>query len=179
MEHLKAQLEAAYRGSRWHSLLSALKGITPEEAAWTPPAYKGFPWMRGSIVEIVFHVGGDSLYQLDHALGARALTWEALQERFRREGGDLSAALKLAEEGYRALQRALDGLDDEQLQRTYPTPESQGERRRTLQAFFEMMVEHHLYHAGQIVYVRCLYRGLKDRGLLARVDQLSSGSAGL
>lgn len=161
VNHLKAQLENAYRGSRWHSFLSALKGITPEEATWEPPAYAGFPWMKGSIVEIVFHVGGDSLYQLDHALGRRELTWEALQKRFEREGGDLTAALRLAEEGYTALQEALDSLTDEELPREYPTPESKGRRRRTLQAFFEMMIEHHLYHAGQIVYARCLYQGLR------------------
>ncbi len=164
VKHLKKRLEAAYQGSRWHSLQSALKDITPEEAEWKPPAYKGFPWMQGSIVEIVFHVGGDSLYQLDHALGERRLTWEELEERFQAEGGDLQAALKLAEEGYQALQRALDPLTDEDLQRTYPTPESQGKRQRTLEEFFEMMIEHHLYHAGQIVYARCLYQGLKEQG---------------
>ena len=161
VEHLKSQLENAYRGSRWHSLLSALKDVTPEEAAWKPPAYAGFPWMKGSIVEIVFHVGGDSLYQLDQALGKRELTWEVLQERFEREGGDLEAALRLAEEGYNALQRALDPLTDEDLRREYSIPESKGKQKRTLQAFFEMMIEHHLYHAGQIVYARCVFQGLQ------------------
>lgn len=163
VEHLKAQLERAYKGSRWHSLRSALTGITPEEATWTPPAYAGFPWMKGSIVEIVFHVGGDSLYQLDHALGKRELTWEALQERFEREGGNLEAALRLAEEGYTALRKALDSLTDEDLRREYPTPEGKGQKKRTLQEFFELMIEHHLYHAGQIVYARCLYEGLRAR----------------
>jgi hypothetical protein len=164
VEHFKEQLEAAYKGSRWHSLLSALKGVTPEEAGWKPPAYKGFPWMQGSIVEIVFHVGGDSLYQLDHALGERRLTWEELQERFQAEGGDLKAAMQLTAEGYQALQNALDSLTDEDLKHTYPTPESKGQRQRTLKRFFEMMIEHHLYHAGQIVYARCLYQGLKEQG---------------
>lgn len=161
-ELLKQQLEEAYRGSRWHSFKSALKGITPEEARWTPPAYEGFPWMKGSIVEIVFHVGGDSLYQLDYALGERKLTWEALEERFRAEGGDLNAALRLAEEGYQALKRALDSLTDEDLKRQYPIPEGKGER--TLGEFFSMMVEHHLYHAGQIVYIRSIWRGLQRGG---------------
>jgi hypothetical protein len=162
IEHLRRGLEAAYRGSRWHSLRHALKGITPEEATWRPPAYQGFPWMRGSILEIVFHVGGDSLYQLDYALGERALTWEELKGRFQVEGGDLVAARKLAEEGYQALQKALDTLTDEELFRTYLTPE--GRRERTLEEFFRLMIEHHLYHAGQIVYVRSLYEGLQHQG---------------
>ncbi len=117
--------------------------------------------MKGSILEIVFHVGGDSLYQLDHALGKQKLTWEGLKERFRAEGGHLHAALHLAEEGYKALQQALDSLADEDLTRTYPTPEGEGER--TLEAFFRMMIEHYLYHAGQIMYVRCLWQGLRQQ----------------
>ncbi|OGF55135.1 MAG: hypothetical protein A2Z21_10025 [Candidatus Fraserbacteria bacterium RBG_16_55_9] len=161
IEHLKRDLEAAYQGSRWHSLKSALKGIQPEEALWVPPAYKGFPWMKGSILEIVFHVGGDSFYQLDYALGQRKLTWEDLQVRFHSEGGNLAAALELAEEGYQALQQTLDSLRDEELARTYPTPEGKGER--TLEDFFRMMIEHHFYHAGQIMYVRCLWAGRQEQ----------------
>ncbi len=161
IEQLKRALKSAYEESRWHSFKSALKGIRPEEALWIPPAYQGFPWMRGSILEIVFHVGGDSLYQLDQALGHRRLSWEELQARFSAEGGDLPAALKLAEEGYGALRQALDSLTDEELSHTYPTPEGRGER--TLEEFFQMMIEHYLYHAGQIVYVRCLWQGLQQK----------------
>jgi hypothetical protein len=163
VERLKRDLETAYRGSKWHSFRSALKEITPEEASWTPPAFQGFPWMKGSILEIVFHVGGDSFYQLDYALGDRRLTWEELEKRFQAEGCDLQAALKLAEEGYQALQRALDSLTDEDLERTYPTPESKGKRERSLEEFFRMMIEHHHYHAGQIVYARCIWQGLQDQ----------------
>jgi len=163
VENLKRDLEAAYRGSRWHSFKSALEGITPEEASWTPPAYEGFPWMKGSIVEIVFHVGGDSLYQLDYALGERKLTWDKLQQRFQEMGGDLEAAIELAEEGYRALKSALESLADEDLKRTYPTPESKGKSERTLREFFRMMVEHYLYHAGQIVYIRSLIKGERSQ----------------
>jgi len=161
IEHFKRDLESAFQGSRWHSFQSALHGIQPEEALWTPPAYHGFPWMKGSVLEIVFHVGGDSLYQLDHALGQRKLTWDDLQARFRAEGENLITARKLAEQGYRALQQALDSLADEELTRTYPTPEGKGER--SLEAFFRMMIEHYLYHAGQIVYVRCLWQGLPQK----------------
>lgn len=157
IEHLKRDLESAYHGSRWHSFKSSLKDIQPEEALWVPPAYQGFPWMRGSILEIVFHVAGDSLYQLDHALGQRKLTWEDLKERFRAEGSHLPAALHLAEGGYQALQQALDSLTDEDLAHTYATPQGKGER--TLEAFFRLMIEHYLYHAGQIMYVRCLWQG--------------------
>jgi hypothetical protein len=69
--HLQRQFEAAQHGSRWHSFRAALKGIQPDEATWQPPHYKGFPWAKGSIVELVFHVAGG------HALPARLCVWGA------------------------------------------------------------------------------------------------------
>lgn len=156
--HLQQQCEAAYQGSPWHSLKGAIKGIKPDEATWQPPRYKGFPWAHGSIVEILFHVAGDTLYQLDYAFGQRSLTWEELQERFRRAGGDLEAARKLLDESFSALQQHLKTLTDADLARTYIAPD--GKTQKTLGELFQMLLEHYLYHAGQIVYVRCLWAGL-------------------
>ncbi len=157
--HLRQQFEAAYRGSRWHSLAAAIKGLQPDEAAWQPPHYRGFSWAHGSILEILFHVAGDTLYQLDYACGGRSLTWEALEARFQRDGGDLEAARKLLDESFAALQKNLESLSDADLTRTYRAPD--GKTHRTLGELFEMLLEHFLYHAGQIVYVRNLWAGLK------------------
>lgn len=159
--HLQRQFEAAYRGSRWHSLKEAIKGVKPGEATWQPPHYKGFPWAHGSIVEILFHVAGDTLYQLDYAFGKRSLTWDELQERFRRAGGDLEAAKKLLDESFAVLQEYLKNLSDVELARTYTAPD--GKTHRTLGELFQMLLEHYFYHAGQIVYVRCLWAGLQGR----------------
>ncbi len=158
--HVQRQLEAAYRGSRWHSLAAAIKGLKPEEARWQPAHYKGFSWARGSIVEILFHVAGDTLYQLDYAFGAGSLTWEALQARFQREGGDLQAALRLLDESFTVLQRNLENVKDADLSRTYTAPDK---TTKTLGELFHMLLEHFLYHAGQIVYIRNLWAGLPDR----------------
>ncbi len=156
--HLQQQFEAAYRKSRWHSLKAALKGVKADEATWQPPHYKGFPWAHGSIVELLFHVAGDTLYQLDYAFGKRSLTWEELQERFRRDGGDLEAAKKLLDESFSALQEYLKDLTDADLAHTYTAPD--GKTQKTLGELFQMILEHWFYHAGQIVYVRCLWAGL-------------------
>lgn len=159
--HLQRQFEAAFSGSRWHSLKAALKGVQPDEATWQPPHYKGFSWAHGSIVEILFHVAGDTLYQLDYAFGERTLTWEALQERFRGAGGDLHAAQKLLDESFSLVQNHLSALSDADLARTYRAPG--GKTQRTLGELFQMLLEHCFYHAGQIVYVRCLWAGIPSQ----------------
>jgi uncharacterized damage-inducible protein DinB len=158
VKHLQEQFEAAYRGSRWHSLREAIKGLKPDEARWQPPHYKGFSWAHGSILEILFHVSGDTLYQLDYAFGARSLTWEQLQARFQEEGGDLKAAKKLLDESFLAVQKYLENMTDADLARPYTAPD--GKTQRTLGELFQMLLEHCFYHAGQIVYVRCLWAGL-------------------
>ena len=160
IESLKRDLKAAYEGSKWHSFKSAVNKLEVDEGLWKPDHYKGFPHMDGSILNIIFHLGGDSHYQLDHAVGNRALNWEILTQMFNEAGGDLESALKLAQDGYQNLQDALDQLSDEGLDSTYPKPEGGGER--SLQDFFRMMIEHHHYHSGQIVYIRSLFKGISD-----------------
>lgn len=158
--HLQQQFEAAYRESRWHSLQEAIKGLKSDEAAWCPPHYKGFPWAHGSILEILFHVAGDTLYQLDYAFGARTLTWEQLQARFQRDGGDLKAAKKLLDESFSVLQEYLKNLTDADLTHTYTAPD--GKTQKSLAELFQMLLEHFLYHTGQIVYIRNLWAGLSS-----------------
>lgn len=160
IEQLQRQIEAAYRTSRWHSLKRALEGLKPEEAAWTPTPYKGFSWAKGSIVEILFHVAGDTLYQLDYAFGSGTLTWEKLKERFAQAGGDLKAAQALLVEAYAELERRLSALTDADLACSYRAPDGE----KTLEELFGMILEHFLYHAGQIVYVRNLLAGQQPAG---------------
>lgn len=160
VEHLQQQFEAARHGSRWHSLAAALTGLQPDEAIWQPPHYKGFSWAHGSILEILFHVAADTFYQLDYAFGQRTLTWEQLEARFRREGGDLRAAQRLLDESFALVQQYLSALSDADLARTYLAPD--GKTQRTLGELFQMLLEHCFYHAGQIVYVRCLWAGLRE-----------------
>ncbi|MCX8102856.1 MAG: DinB family protein [Candidatus Bipolaricaulota bacterium] len=158
--HWQQQFEAAYRGSRWHSVKEAIKGLKADEATWQPPHYKGFPWAHGSIIEILFHVAGDTLYQLDYAFGQRTLTWDKLQERFQRAGGDLDAAKGLLDESFSVVQEYLKNLTDADLARTYIAPD--GKTSKTLGELFQMLLEHWFYHAGQIVYVRNLWAGLSS-----------------
>ena len=153
------QFEEARSGSRWHSLRAVLADLTPAEADWTPPAYAGFAWNRGSIREIVVHLGGDHLHQISRAFGQGEWTWEAVLARYRERGGDLAAALALLDEGFAAIFAALATLTDDDLTATRRNVDGRRFRPREL---FQMLLEHTLYHAGQIQYARCIYQGLQS-----------------
>lgn len=159
-EFLLARLDDAFSKSRWHSFKSAVEGLAQEEASWKPPKYQSPPlWsFSGSILDLIFHVGADTLFQLNQIFGDRTLTWEALHERFQAQGGDLKAALDLTEEGYQALHEKLNKLADAELHERHKTASG---REITAERFFVMLIEHHIYHAGRINYIRGLYAAAK------------------
>lgn len=149
-------LERAYRGSRYHSLRRALEGVDEQIARWQPTHYKGFPWMYGSILEIAFHAGGDKHMLHNVAFGDGSLTWDQLKERFEQDGSNLTAALNLADTGQQLLLSTLRTLTDDALAQKVPHYHG---RRLPVEEIFLLAIEHDIYHAGQIWYVRCLVEG--------------------
>ena len=158
---LKYQLARSFERSHWHAVKRAVRDLGEEEARWIPGPYAGFPFMSGNILDILFHLGGDKLFHVNHWFGDGSVTWEGLRERFQADEGNLQAALKLLEEGYAAVTGALNGLTDADLLAKRKRGKSHHERHLD---FFAEMLEHDLYHAGQIVYIRCLYEGRKPGG---------------
>src|SRR5213082_3109876 len=63
-------LDEAFQGTDWHSLLTNLRSLTPEDWTWVPPAG------RRSIRDIVQHVGGCKFMYHNHAFGDARLTWD-------------------------------------------------------------------------------------------------------
>src|SRR5439155_10366860 len=63
-------LDAAFEGTDWHSLLSNLHALTPDDWAWVPPGG------RRSIRDIVQHVGSCKFMYHDYAFGDAQLTWD-------------------------------------------------------------------------------------------------------
>lgn len=162
-EMLRARLEEAFRGSRYHSFLASLKGVSEAEARWTPPHYRGFPHMTGSILNLAYHTGGDKHVLISTAFGGGAVTWEAVEARFTALGGDLAAARALAEEGHALVLRTLEGMDaQDDLALDAPRP-YYGGKTHTAAELFAIIAEHDVYHAGQINFVRCLLAGLERR----------------
>lgn len=155
-------LNRAYKGSRWHSFATAVKGMTEEEALWEPPTgYQGFAWANGSALKIIFHVGADKIVQVSTALGEGGIDWNAMEHRFRAMGSGLKAALQIAEEGHETILDALEALSDDDLEIERPV---WGGGRMPTGDLFRMLAEHDFYHAGQIAYVRGLYAASFKRG---------------
>lgn len=163
-ELLQTMLGRAWSKSAWHAFTKALKGLTEEDARWLPPAYKGWPFMNGSILDIAFHVAGDKHVQINHALGDGKLTWPQVRKGFNEAGGDLKAALSLGEEGQRLLQEALAGIGEDEMSQVRRC--AGGIKMRTDELFM-MLIEHDLYHAGQVMYIRCVLEGRRGRGQAA------------
>ena len=151
--------ERAFSKSPWHSLMSALEGVTDEAFTWLPERHSGFPWMDGSIQDIVYHVAGDKLVQLNHAFGDATMNWENVPISKGCSADILSAPGQAASQRYihslhsaqEALIAAIRSTDDLDAKVT-----GWGGKRLKAVDFFLMLIEHDLYHAGQIRYIRNL-----------------------
>jgi len=142
-------LDEAFAGEDWHSLLGNLRAVAPEEWRWVPPGGDR------SIRDIVQHVGGCKFMYEDHAFGQAALDWEHPLV----EGGaalsDATSAIAWLRDGHARLRRSVAGLDDAELARFRRT--NWGEQMET-RWIIAIMIQHDLYHAGEINHLRSLYR---------------------
>ena len=63
-------LDEAFEGPDWHSVLTNLRAVRPEDWDWLPPGGDR------SIREIVAHLGSCKFMYENHAFGDRSLTWD-------------------------------------------------------------------------------------------------------
>lgn len=156
--YLKARLEEAFRLSPYHSFEASLRGVSEEDAKWTPPHYKGFPHMNGSIVNLAYHTGGDKHVLMSCSFGDGSITWRTVEKQFEEMGGDLAAVRRLAEDGHELVIQTLALQDEHDLEMQRPY---YGGKSFTTFEVFTIVAEHDIYHAGQINYVRNLIAGSK------------------
>jgi uncharacterized damage-inducible protein DinB len=48
-------------------------------------------------------------------------------------------------------------LSDSDLDKRFKTPD--GKKEQSIEELLQMLLEHYFYHAGQIMYIRCLWEG--------------------
>lgn len=135
---------------RWHTLLGNLGGVSGEDWLWVPPGGKR------SIFSILHHMGAKYVWD-SQAFGDRSIHWEwplyrTVTPQSSRE--DVIAYLRGAHENFRAHVDALG--DDEELAKPRLTP--QGPMRET-RFIITTMIEHDLYHTGEINHIRALRQG--------------------
>ena len=140
-------MDGAFDGKDWHSLLGNLRSLRDEDWGWVPPGG------NRSIRDIVQHVGGSKLMYQDHAFGDAKLTWDASLV----DGGEalatVSSAIAWLQEAHERLRQSVVALDDAELLR--PRMTNWGELQET-RWIIAVMVQHDLYHAGEINHIRCL-----------------------
>ncbi|MCH8275108.1 MAG: DinB family protein [Armatimonadetes bacterium] len=149
VELLLALQKRAFEKSHWHSLIGALKDLNERLFCWKPETHAGFEWMEGSIRDIVFHVTGDKLVQASQAFGDGSVTWESMTDLIRKTGVE-----SMVEDLRAAHDRLIEALERQTEESLDQKVRTWGGKRMTAQEFFLMLIEHDLYHAGQIRYIR-------------------------
>lgn len=149
VDNLLFQLDAAFDGKDWHSLLGNLDAVTPEGWCWVPP--------RGhrSISDIVRHVGGCKIMYEHYAFGDATLSWDHPHVMGDVTAEDFTALVSWLRESHARLRRSIADLDDAELAK--PRLTNWGEPRETLW-IVTIMIQHDIYHAGEINHIRSLYR---------------------
>lgn len=147
VDQLLYLLDRAFDGREWHSLLGNLRAVTEADWRWVPRHG------HRSIRDIVQHVGGCKLMYEDHASGAATLWWDDPAVG----GGDALAtrasAIEWLRESHDCFRRRVAALDDAGLSR--PRLTNWGELKET-RWIVATMIEHDLYHAGEINHLRSL-----------------------
>jgi uncharacterized damage-inducible protein DinB len=141
-------MDQAWSEDRWHALWSHLEGLSWREATWPPK--EG----RRTILRILAHLGLCKIMYWEYAFGPAKMTWPEAGELVPKEEdlGMWRAWLGAAHEQLRSAVHELAGGELGELRLT-----NWGEElpARTI---INLMIEHDLYHAGEINYIRGLYR---------------------
>jgi hypothetical protein len=124
--------------------------VTPEDWLWIPPGG------NRTIRDIVQHVGGCRLMYHDHAFAGATLTWDDPLVEGTGTLADVTSAIAWLRAGHERLRRAVAALNDAELPR--PRMSNWGEPKET-RWIIVAMIEHDLYHAGEINHLRSLHHG--------------------
>lgn len=153
IEFLADRLDSAFQrrmpedwSAGWHSLLSNLQSVRDEDLDWLPPG-----GVR-SIRHIAAHSGISMLVYSDHGFGAGLMQWP---DQYPHEvRGSKEQIISWLTECHKTLSNALAACTDEQLDEVRETwdPAERWPRRW----FVTTMVDHLLYHSGEINYIRAL-----------------------
>lgn len=140
-------LDEAFQGTEWTSLLGNLRALTPEDWLWVPSGG------HRSIRDIIQHVGGCKFMYHNHAFDDAKLTWDDPLVDGLERLSTISAAVGWLQEGQERLRQSIAALDDAEL--LLPRRTNWGEMKET-RWIIAVMIEHDLYHAGEINHLRSL-----------------------
>jgi uncharacterized damage-inducible protein DinB len=149
-DHSLDEDPAEFDGNLWHSMMGNLNACRPEDWDALPPG------AVRSIRDLVHHVGGCYLMYENHGFGDRSKTWEDSIVDGIAPGESIEENLAWFRAAHRTFRESLASITDDQLDElTYGHWGGQLPRRRVV----ELMIQHGIYHAGEINHLRCLLQG--------------------
>jgi hypothetical protein len=141
---------AANWSDGWHSLIANLQSVRDEDWDWLPPAG------ARSISDLATHCGAAMLVYADYGFGEAKMQWpEAVPPGW--IVSTKAGLLPWLVESHETLRRALAACTDDQLDDLRETWDKGDKRPRRW--FATTMIEHILYHAGEINHIRALAQG--------------------
>ena len=145
-------MDAGVAGPDWHSLLSNLNTVTPDDWEWVPPGG------ARSIRAIVRHVGRGKVLAYDQAFGEGTLTWDDPRVDGDEATVDIASAIAWLQRCHERLRSGVAALTDD-AELLQPRRTNWGELRETRWVIVVTMIQHDLYHAGEINHLRSLHQG--------------------
>jgi uncharacterized damage-inducible protein DinB len=156
IEFTERRLAAAYRDDPFHSLRRNVESVNADEwdvrpAEWSVEEFGKQPEL--SICDLTAHVGGAKVMYADRIFGDARLEWGDIKLPSR----DIESMLRWLDEGHQALADGLAALrDDSELAEERPAP---WRRPLSRERLLSIVVNHDLYHSGEINRQRALLRG--------------------
>ena len=150
VDELLSLLDAAFDGEDWHALLRNLRAVPAEAWEWVPPGGKR------SVRDLAQHVGACKYMYENSAFGDRTLTWDDPLVLGDGALTDAASAIAWLREGQARLRGSVAALDDAELGRPR---RAYWDRVKETRWGIAVMIQHDLYHCGEINHVRALFQG--------------------
>ncbi|MGB2693686.1 MAG: DinB family protein [Dehalococcoidia bacterium] len=154
IEQLVFMMNTAFEGDparphqSWHAVLVNLSSLQPEDWDWIPPG--GRRTVRRLLLEL-----GTSKYVCDSkAFGDGSIDWDTPGSIPSVDIADWDDIVRWLSEAHRRLRDHVAELEDD-TQLRHPRPSYWGEERE-IRWQVNTMIQHDLYHAGEINHIRAL-----------------------
>ena len=143
--------DSAFDGQHWHAVMRNLGSLQSDDWDWTPPEGER------TIREIVCHIGECKLMFVDQLFGDGTLSWDdpEMAEPVR-ASGSVDEAIAWLRKTHAVFREGIAGCTDDELA-TMPT--GYWEKPAELQWSIEVLIQHDVYHAGEINHIRALHHG--------------------
>lgn len=148
--------EHGFGWDHWHSLLWNVQNVEPEQWTQAPPGGER------TIRELAIHIGACFLMYENHAFGDGSRDWSERDIDGVGPGETSEDTGAWLHRAHAALRKSIARLTDNQLDEPRKLPWGDDVETRRI---IELMIQHTIYHTGEINHIRALLQGNDDWGL--------------